>query len=90
MVGSTMSISGPNFVLNTVVGRELKEFADELEGSKDFNADLHKLIVKTIKEHERILFNGNGYDSAWVEEAEKKRPLQSQNNSGLSPLLPFG
>ena len=39
----------PNFVLNTVVGRELKEFADELEGSKDFNADLHKLIVKTIK-----------------------------------------
>ena len=72
MVGSTMSISGPNFVLNTVVGRELKEFADELEGSKDFNADLHKLIVKTIKEHERILFNGNGYDSAWVEEAEKR------------------
>ena len=72
MVGSTMSISGPNFVLNTVVGRELKEFADSLEGSKDFNADLHKLIVKTIEDHERILFNGNGYDDAWIEEAEKR------------------
>lgn len=72
MVGSTMSISGPNFVLNTVVGRELKQFADQLEGSKDFNTDLHTLIVKTIKDHERILFNGNGYDDSWIKEAEKR------------------
>ena len=72
MVGSTMSIAGPNFVLNTVVGKELKEFADALEGSKNFKADLHNLIVKTIKDHERILFNGNGYDDAWIEEAEKR------------------
>ncbi len=72
MVGSTMSISGPNFVLNTVVGRELKQFADQLEGSEDFNTELHALIVKTIKDHERILFNGNGYDDAWIEEAEKR------------------
>lgn len=72
MVGSTMSISGPNFVLNTVVGKELKEFADILEKSEDFNSDLHDVIVKTIKEHERILFNGNGYDDSWIEEAEKR------------------
>ena len=59
-------------MLNTVVGRELKQFADQLEGSEDFNTELHALIVKTIKDHERILFNGNGYDDAWIEEAEKR------------------
>ncbi|MEA4972250.1 MAG: glutamine synthetase III [Candidatus Metalachnospira sp.] len=72
MVGSTMSIAGPNFVLNTVFAEEFKQFADQLEAAEDFDKELRELIVKTIKEHERILFNGNGYDDAWIEEAEKR------------------
>lgn len=72
MVGSTMSIAGPNFVLNTIFAEEFKQFADQLEEAKDFNKELRELIVKTIKDHERILFNGNGYDDAWVVEAEKR------------------
>ncbi len=71
-VGSSLSISGPNVVLNTVVAQELSEFADELEKSNDFNADLSKLIKKVIKDHKRIIFNGNGYDEDWVKEAAKR------------------
>jgi glutamine synthetase len=71
-VGSSLSVSGPNVVLNTVVAKELAEFADELEKSKDFTADLNKLIKKVIKDHKRIIFNGNGYDENWVKEAAKR------------------
>ncbi|MBO5106642.1 MAG: glutamine synthetase III [Clostridia bacterium] len=72
MVGSSMSISGPNIVLNTAIAESLKKFADELEGKENFTAALNKLIKRTIREHKRIIFNGNGYDDAWVKEAEKR------------------
>ena len=71
-LGSSDSIACANIMLNTIVAEELSEFADELEKSKNFNADLHSLILKTIKEHKRIIFNGNGYDDSWVKEAEKR------------------
>ena len=61
-----------NVFLNTAVAEELSQFADTLEKSADFNSDLQKLVLKTIKEHKRIIFNGNGYDDAWVKEAEKR------------------
>ena len=72
MLGSSQSISGPNIALNTIMAEELKQFADELEPSKDFQADLQKLFKKALTEHQRIIFNGNGYDDAWIAEAEKR------------------
>jgi glutamine synthetase len=72
MLGSSQSISGPNIALNTMMAEELEQFADELETSKDFQADLQKLIKKVFTEHQRIIFNGNGYDDAWIAEAEKR------------------
>lgn len=72
MLGSSQSISGPNIALNTMMAEELKQFADELEKSKDFQADLSKLIKSVFTEHQRIIFNGNGYDDAWIKEAEKR------------------
>ncbi len=72
MLGSTASIASPNIILNTIVAEALCQFADELEGAEDFNTALHDLIVRTIKTHKRIIFNGNGYGDAWVEEAEKR------------------
>ena len=72
MLGSNESIACANVFLNTVVAEELSQFADILEKSKDFKGDLHDLILKTIKEHKRIIFNGNGYDDSWVKEAEKR------------------
>lgn len=71
-LGSSQSVSGPNIALNTIMSEELKQFADELENSADFHADLTKLIRKTFTEHQRIIFNGNGYDETWVKEAEKR------------------
>ena len=72
MLGSNQSISGPNIVLNTIVAEELKQFADELEGAEDFTKALNDLIRKTIKEHKRIIFNGDGYAESWPLEAEKR------------------
>ena len=72
MLGSSASISGINFVLNTSVAETLKQFADELEKAEDFETSLHNLIRRTIHEHSRILFNGNGYGSEWVKEAKKR------------------
>ncbi|MGN8889507.1 glutamine synthetase III family protein [Dysosmobacter sp. HCP28S3_G4] len=71
-LGSSQSISGPNIALNTIMAEELEQFADILEKSSDFQGDLAKLIKKTFTEHQRIIFNGNGYDDAWVVEAEKR------------------
>ncbi len=71
-LGSAASISGPNVVLNTAVASVLEEFADRLEGTKDLNGDLEKLIKETLEKHGRIIFNGNGYDEGWLEEAEKR------------------
>ncbi len=72
MLGSQDSIACANIMINTAVSQVLSEFADELEGSKDFQKDLQSLILKTLKEHKRIIFNGNGYDDSWVKEAEKR------------------
>lgn len=72
MLGSSASIADANIVLNTAVAEVLKKFADELEGAIDFSSALHYLIRRTVIEHKRILFNGNGYDGAWIEEAEKR------------------
>ena len=72
MLGSSASISGPNVVLNTIVADVLEQFADELEGAKDFKTALHKLLKKTIKEHKRIIFNGNNYSDEWIDEAERR------------------
>ena len=72
MLGSNESIACANVFLNTAVADVLSEFADKLEKSKDFKNDLHQLILDTIKEHKRIIFNGNGYDESWVKEAEKR------------------
>ena len=69
MLGSSQSISGPNVVLNTAVAESLRQYADRLEGAEDFDAALHELIREVIGKHRRVIFNGNGYDAAWVAEA---------------------
>ena len=86
MLGSSQSISGPNITLNTIMAEELEQFADELEASRDFQADLPKLIRRVFTEHQRIIFNGNGYDEAWLEEA-KKRGLS--NLTSTADALPM-
>lgn len=72
MVGSAFSISGPNIILNTIVAEELSQFADILEKSDNFENDLKDLIKKIIKEHKRIIFNGNNYSNEWMKEAAKR------------------
>ena len=72
MLGSSNSIACANMMLNSAVAESLKIYADRLEGAEDFETALHEMIQKTIKDHKRILFNGNGYDEAWIQEAEKR------------------
>ncbi len=72
MLGSSASVADANTVLNTAVADVLRQFADELEGKWDFEGALHDLIRRTIREHDRIIFNGNGYDDAWTKEAEAR------------------
>ena len=72
MLGSAFSIAGPIIVINTIVADVLSQFADLLEKSEDFKSDLSILIKNTIKNHKRIIFNGNGYNCSWVKEAEKR------------------
>ena len=75
MLGSSNSISCANIMLNSAVAESLKIYADRLEGAENFEQALHNMIKKTIKDHKRILFNGNGYDESWIEEATEKRGL---------------
>ena len=75
MLGASDSIACANIMLDAAVAQSLKRYADELEGAEDFNTALHELLKRTIKEHKRIIFNGNGYDEAWIREAEEKRGL---------------
>lgn len=72
MVGSSMSIAGPNTVLNTIVADVLCDMADELEKADNFDLSVHDLIKRTVTEHQRVVFNGNGYSDEWVTEAEKR------------------
>ena len=72
MLGSSQSIASPNVVLNTIMAQELEEFADILEQSNDFRADLQNLLHDTFKAHQRIIFDGNGYGEDWVREAQRR------------------
>ena len=72
MPGSSASISGVNVVLNTAVAESLRQYADELEQADDFESALHDLIQRVIREHKRIIFNGNGYDESWIREAKSR------------------
>lgn len=87
MPGSSSSIAGCNFVINAIVADELRQFADVLEGSSDFETDLHNLIKTAIKEHKRIIFNGNGYDNTWVDEAEKRGLLNLRTTPDALPYF---
>lgn len=75
MLGSSDSIACANIMLNSAVADTLRIYADRLEGAEDFETALHEMIQKTIKDHKRIIFNGNGYDSEWIKEATEKRGL---------------
>ena len=77
MLGSSNSIACANIMLNSAVAESLKIYADKLEGEKDFATALHDLIKETVKEHKRIIFNGNGYDDAWIKEATTVRGLKN-------------
>ena len=86
-LGSSASISEANVVLNTAVAESLRQFADELESAADFKATLHDLIVREIKAHKRIIFNGNGYAPAWVDEAEKRGLLNLRTTVDALPQM---
>ena len=75
MLGSSNSIACANMMLNSAVAESLKIYADRLEDAADFETALHEMIRKTIRDHKRIIFNGNGYDDTWIQEATEKRGL---------------
>lgn len=87
MLGSALSIAGPNIVLNTIVAEELRQFADILEKGTDFAKDVLSLIKKTLKEHKRIVFNGNNYSDEWIEEAEKRGLLNLKSTADCLPYF---
>lgn len=72
MLGSSQSVSSPNIALNTIMAEELRKFADILESAEDFDKALHDLVCKAFTEHQRIIFDGNGYSDDWKEEAKKR------------------
>ncbi len=87
MLGSMFSIAGPNIVLNTIVAEELDEFADKLADAPDLEAAVYDLVKETYKAHKRIVFNGNGYTDAWVEEAAKRGLLNLKSTPEALPYL---
>ena len=87
MLGSSNSIACCNMMLNSAVAESLKQFADVLENSDNFENDVHTLIRDTIKAHKRIIFNGNGYDDAWLEEAEKRGLSNLRTTADAMPHL---
>lgn len=87
MLGSSMSASASTTFLNTMVAESFRQFADRLEGSTDFTADLNRLIRETISEHKSIIFNGNGYDENWVKEAERRGLSNYPTAAGCLPHL---
>lgn len=88
MPGSNLSVSSPNIMLNAAVADVLQEFADALEGEEDLYEAVHDLVKNTIHDHKRIIFNGNGYDDAWIEEAESRGLLNLKTTRMLFPI-PF-
>ncbi len=87
MLGSSNSIACANIMLNSAVAEVLQGFADKLEGSSDFDKELHELIRDTIKEHKRIIFNGNGYGDEWMAEAEKRGLSNLKTTPDCMPKL---
>ena len=85
MLGSSASISGANVVINTAVAESLRQYADILENTTDFEAELHDLIKSVIAKHKRIIFNGNGYDEAWIHEAERRGLLNLRSTPDCVP-----
>lgn len=85
MPGSNLSVSSPNIMLNAAVADVLEEFADALEGADDLYDAVHDLVKDTIHEHKRIIFNGNGYDDAWIEEAESRGLLNLKTTPDALP-----
>ncbi|MBR2623373.1 MAG: glutamine synthetase III [Clostridia bacterium] len=85
MLGSSASVSDPNTILNTAVAEILKQFADELEAANDFENAIHALIKRVITQHKRIVFNGNGYDDAWLAEAKKRGLLNLKKTPDALP-----
>ncbi len=87
MLGSSFSISGPNFVLNTILAESLEYFADKLEGAADFLGTLHDLIQENITAHKRIIFNGNNYSSEWQNEAAARGLLNLKSTPEALPYF---
>ena len=85
MLGSSASISGANVVINTAVAESLRQYADILENTTDFESELHDLIKSVIAKHKRIIFNGNGYDEAWIHEAERRGLLNLRSTPDCVP-----
>ena len=87
MLGSSSSVAGPNTIINTIVADVLCQFADELEKTDNVETAVYDLIRKTIKEHKRIIFNGNNYSSEWVEEAKNRGLLNLKSTPEAIPYL---
>ena len=87
MLGSSQSVSDANMVLNTAVAESLRKYADILEGAADLPLAIHDLIKKVVHDHKRIIFNGNGYDDAWVKEAEKRGLLNLKSTPDCLPCF---
>ncbi len=87
MLGSSASIAGANFVLNTIVAETLQKFADQLEAASDLNAAIATLLSETVKAHKRIIFNGNGYSDEWVAEAESRGLLNMKSTVECIPTF---
>ena len=81
MLGSSNSIACANIMLNSAVAESLKIYADKLENTSNFNQTLYEIIKDTIKQHKRIIFNGNGYDEIWIKEASEKRGLSNYHST---------
>ncbi|MDF2987120.1 MAG: glutamine synthetase [Eubacterium sp.] len=87
MLGSSASIAGANFVLNTIVAETLQKFADQLEAASDLKATIATLLSETVKAHKRIVFNGNGYSEEWVSEAESRGLLNMKSTVECIPTF---
>ena len=85
MPGSSQSIAGPNTILNTIMAEELGRFADRLTGAADFQQALNTLLREVFQRHRRIIFGGNGYDSAWMAEAERRGLVNLPNTAAALP-----
>ncbi len=85
MLGSSFSVAGPNIVLNTIVAEQLEQFADVLEKADDFNEALQTLVANNLKEHQKIIFSGNGYSDEWTREAGKRGLLNLRNTAEALP-----